>query len=305
MLDLTLFSLIVGLGVAASAVLLYINLAYTAKESEKRRLEREERLRERTIKIRNLGWDEDLQGEAKKSGWSLSLKEYLLISGGAFLFALIVGIALKNALIAVGGGLVAYMLPRHVVKIHKKKEYKLKIKLLKPALQAISSAHTFKPNIVSAIQHALGSMQNPIKKEFELFLSDVETGTPVREALNLMKKRVNIKYLDFFVKAALMAEEEGGKTHELIKTCAAIIDQDMLVMEEFETEISKEKGATIQLMFLQFVMLGFLSVMQPSAFAAYTQTLFGRVFIFYILAATLTVYQISDKLTDTSLEEVG
>lgn len=295
------YSIIAGIVVTAITLVLYFKLTDTAREAEKRRLEKQEKATQLAGKFRKLGWQEEL---GKKSSWGISFKEYLLISGGALLFMILIGIALKNIFIAVGGGLIAYMLPRYVIKRNRKKEYKLKVKLLKPALQSIASAHTFKPNIISAIQHAVGSMQDPIKRDFELLIMDVEMGMPVKEALEQLRKRVNIKYLDFFIKVATMAEEEGGKTHELIKTCAEIIDQDMLVMEEFETEIIAEKRQAIILLLLQYVMLGFLSFTQPQAFEAYTTTLFGQIFILYLLIATFIAYQLVEKLTDTSLEEV-
>lgn len=303
-MNLTLYTLITGLLAAIFSVFIYLRFSYTAREAEKKRVEMQLKMQENTMKIKNLGWQDDLQEEARKSGWSLTAKEYLFISGGSFLVMLIIGMVLRNAFVAVGGGLFAYMLPRYVIKNNRKKEYKLKVKLLKPALQAIASAHTYKPNIVSAVQHAVGSMQQPIKRDFELFLMDVEMGTPIKEALKALRKRVNVKYLDFFIRVVSMAEDEGGRTHELIKTCAEIIDQDQLTMEEFETEIAAEKRTTTQLLFLQFVMLGFMSVTQQEAFAAYTQTLFGQVFVFYLMASTFIVYQLSEKLTDSSLEEV-
>jgi len=145
-------------------------------------------------------------------------------------------------------------------------------------------------------------MQYPIKRDFELFLLDIEMGAALHEALASLRKRVNIRYLDFFIKVVVIAEEEGGKTHELIKTCAEIIDQDMLVTEEFETEISAEKKTTVQLLLLQFVMLGFMSFSQPQAFAAYTQTMFGQIFLFYIFLATVITYQLAEKYTDLSLD---
>ncbi len=298
------FSLFTGLLISVASLLLYIRLTHSAREAERKRLERQEKMQDKLAKIKNLGWQDDLLDEARKSGWSLTAKEYLFISGGSFLFMLIIGLLLKNVFVAAAGGLIAYMLPRYIIKMNRKKEYKLKVRLLKPAIQAIASAHTFKPNVLSAIQYAAGSMQQPIKHDFEMFLGDVETGTPLKDALKSLRKRVNIKYLDFFIKVVRMAEEEGGGTHELIKTCAEIIDQDMVVMSEFEAEISAEKKTTFQLLFLQYVVLGFLGVSQPAAFAAFTGTLFGQVFVFYLLVSTLAVYQAAEKYTDISLEEV-
>ncbi len=300
MLNLTVFSIISALAVTIISMYLYFKLSYTAKEVEKRRIGAQQKSQERLSKIKNFGWNEDLQSE--KQSWGLSFKEYLLISGLSLVIALLIGIALKNVYIALGGGVIAYVLPRYVISHNRKKDYKLKVKLIKPALQAIASAHTYKPNIITAIQQAVSSMQYPIKRDFELFLMDVEMGVTLHEALASLRKRVNIKYLDFFIKVVIIAEEEGGKTHELIKTCAEIIDQDMLVMEEFETEISAEKKTTIQLLFLQFVMLGFMSFSQPQAFAAYTQTTFGKIFLFYIFIATFVVYQLAEKYTDMSPE---
>jgi Flp pilus assembly protein TadB len=305
MLDYRTYTILMGLAVTALALFLYYRLSLTAKEIEKRRMEAQEKAQERLRKITRIGWHERLQKEAWKSGWDLTLKDYLFISGGAFLVTLILSIALKNIFLAVFGGVIAYLLPRYIIRVNRKKEYKLKVKLLKPALQAIASAHSFKPNIVSAIQHAVGAMQDPIKRDFELLLADIETGMPLHEALNGLRQRVNVKYLDFFIKVVLLAEEEGGKTYELIKTCAEMIDQEMLVMEEFETEVAAEKKTTYQLLLLQYVMLGFLSLTQPAAFAGYTTTLFGRLFLVYIFGASVAIYYLLEKYTDTSLEEVS
>jgi len=301
MISMELYLILTGAAVTALVMYLYFKLSYSARELEQRRLEAQEKAREQMLKIKNLGWSEGLK---ERSGWSISKKEYFLLAGGSLLAMLFVGAIMKNIFIALGGGLIAYMLPRYVIKKNRKREYKLKVKLLKPALQAIASAHTFQPNIISAIQHAVSSIQPPLRKNFELFLVDVEMGVPLRDALNALRKRVNVRYLDFFLKVVLMAEEEGGKTHELIKTCAEIIDQDTMVMEEFETEISAQKREAVTLLGLQYVMLGFLSVTQPQAFQAFTTTFLGQAFVFYLLLATFIAYQLIEKFTDTSLEEV-
>ncbi len=303
-MNLNTYTAVTGLAAAIISAFIYLKFSYTAREVENKRVEMQLKMQENTLKIKNLGWQDDLQEEARKSGWSLTMKEYLFISGGSFLVMLVVGLVLRNVFVAVGGGLLAYMLPRYVIKNNRKKEYKLKVKLLKPALQAIASAHTYKPNIVSAIQHAVTSMQQPIKHDFELFLMDVEMGTAVKSALKSLRKRVNVKYLDFFIRVVSMAEDEGGRTHELIKTCAEIIDQDQLTMEEFEAEITAEKRATTQLLILQFVMFGFMSLTQQEAFTGYTQTLFGQIFVFYLMVSTFIIYQMADKLTDSIMEEV-
>lgn len=297
MIDLTLYLFAIGAGTSLLVVYLYLKLSFSAKEMERKRLESEMRTRERLLKIKNLGW-------SKQENKGMSRKEHILIAASSLIVMVIIGIALGNIFVALGGGLIAYMLPKHIAKRNKKKEYKLKVKLLKPALQAVASAHTFQPNIVAAIQHAVGSMQQPLKKDFELFLVDVEMGVPLKEALSSLGKRVNIKYLDFFLKVVLMAEEEGGKTHELIKTCAEIIDQDTLVIEEFETEVSSQKREAVTLLGLQYVMLGFLAFTQPQAFAGFTTTMLGQGFVFYILLATFIAYQLIERFTDASMEEV-
>jgi Flp pilus assembly protein TadB len=297
------FSLLTGAVLVIMPVLLFSFFTRSIKETEQKRLERQEKMQEKLAKIKAVGYRPELADQARRAGWSITFNEYLMISGGAFLVMLIIGALLRNVFVAAGGGLVAYMLPRYLIKLHRKKEYKLKVRLLKPAIQAIASAHTFKPNILSAIQYAVPSMQEPIKRDFEIFLYDVETGTPLKDALLLLRKRVNIRYLDFFIRVISMSEEEGGSAHELIKTCAEIIDQDMLVMAEFETEISAEKKTTYQLLLLQYVVLGFLGVSQPAAYAAFTGTLFGQVFILYVMASSLIVYSLAEKYTDTSLEE--
>lgn len=296
--DLNMYAIVAGIIVTSVTAFLYFKLTVSAKEKERKRIEFAEKIAKQKEMAARLGWQKE-----EASSWNLTLKEYLLITGGSFVLILIVGFLLGNIFIAIGGGIAAYMLPRYLIKRSRKKEYKLRVRLLKPALQAVASAHTFKPNIVSAIQHATPSMQDPIKKEFEIFLMDTETGVPTRKALDSLKTRVNIKYLDFFVKVVIMAEEEGGKTHELIKTTADIIDQDMLVMEEFEAEVHKEKRTTIQLLFLQYLVLGFLAVTQPAAFAFYTESILGQIFILYILGSTAVAYCLLERFTDTSLQK--
>lgn len=302
-ISLTLYSIVSATIVTIVVMYLYYKLSLSAKEKEKRRLEASREAQKKLLKIKNLGWSDKLKDE--KYGWGLSFKEYLLISGSALFIMVLVGIALKNIFIAIGGGLIAYMFPRYVIKRNRKRVYKLKTKLLKPALQAIASSHTFQPNIISAIQHAVPSIQQPLRRDFELFLMDVEMSVPLYVALNSLRKRVNSKYLDFFIKVVFMAEEEGGRTHELIQTCAEIIDQDMLVMEEFETEIASQRKEANLLLILQFVMLGFLSVTQPDAFKAFTGNILGQIFMLYLLFATFIAYQLIEKFTDASLEEVS
>ncbi len=297
----TMIYLIIIVGIILSTITAIMYLKLTTNQ-QKTTIEKSVKKETGLItKIKKLGWQDDLG----KHNWGISFREYVFISGCALLIMILVGIALKNVFVAISGGLIAYMLPRYIIKRNRKKEYKLKVKLLKPALQSVASAHTFKPNIISAIQHAISSMSDPIKKDFELFIMDVEMGMSAREALEYLRKRVNIKYLDFFVKVAIMAEEEGGATHDLIKTCAEIIDQDVIVMEEFETEILAEKRQGTTLLLLQFVMLGFLGITQPHAFQAFTTTWYGQMYVLYLLFSTFIAYQFIEKLTDISLEEIN
>ena len=57
---------------------------------------------------------------------------------------------------------------KYVIRRNRQSEYKLKVKLLRPALQAIASAHSYRPTL-AAIQQATGSMQDPIKKILSCF----------------------------------------------------------------------------------------------------------------------------------------
>lgn len=305
MIDATVYSFLVGLCLAIVSVVLYFKLGFSAREIEKHRMAAQEQAEERKLKLKNIGWNPSELDGTDETAVSLSKKEYLFITGGSFLLIALIGFALQNFFIAIAGGIVAYSLPKHLLKRARKQQYKLKVKLLKPALQSIASAHSFKPNIVSAIQYSIDSMQDPIKKDFELFLSDIEMGLPTEQALNALRKRVNVKYLDFFIKVVQMAQDEGGNTHELIKTSAEIIDQDMLTMEEFEAEIHGEKRTTYMLLFFQLLMLTVMGITQPHALEIFTQTLVGQAFVFYLVLSSFIIYQISEKITDSSLEEVS
>jgi tight adherence protein B len=291
-LDLNTYSIVVAAMFTTVVFILSKRLtAVKQTTTEQKRAEKADTI----YRIKKFAWT-----QASRNIGDLTKKEYLVIGGSSLAIMLLIAFALNNFFIAILGGVLAYSMPRYVIRRNRQSEYKLKVKLLRPALQAIASAHSYRPNILAAIQQATGSMQDPIKKDFELFLYDIETGTPLREALQSLQKRINVSYLDLFCKVVIMASEEGGRTHDVLKTCVEIIEDDIVTMAEFEAEIAREKTQAYTLMALQYAVFGFVALSQPAAFSTFIDTLFGQLFVAYILVSTLFVWHRLDKLTDTS-----
>jgi tight adherence protein B len=77
-------------------------------------------------------------------------------------------------------------------------------------------------------------MQNPIRQEFELVLSENKLGLSIEESFNNLAKRVQSDDVEMFVTAVNILKETGGNLAETFDTITATIRERLKLEKKIE-----------------------------------------------------------------------
>ncbi len=140
-----------------------------------------------------------------------------------------------------------------------------------------------------SFNQALGMVQDetkpPISDEFKRVLSEIRMGSPEKDALDNMAKRINSEHLDWTVMAINVQREVGGNLAEVMEIIASTIRERDRVMNQIKALTAEGRISAYILIALPIVVGGILSILNREYVSLLVTTKLGLI----ITAITFTL----------------
>lgn len=209
-----------------------------------------------------------------------------------------------NSLFArlIAGGLfgyLGYMFPKGWLKylIHKRRKMlneQVQDSLLNIA-DALKSGHT----IQDAIKIVGEEMNYPMGPEFARAHREMETGRTLAQALQGLKKRINLPDFDMAVNAMEIQFEVGGKLEPLLRNMVKITQERAELRKEIQKSIANSKTVGIVLLVAPIFFVVVFTLLNAETYLQMFKSIIGIVMLAialgcYIIAAFFIVYIVKD-----------
>ncbi|KIV58943.1 hypothetical protein AM501_23920 [Aneurinibacillus migulanus] len=146
-----------------------------------------------------------------QAGLKWNMLEYI---GFTFILSIVTGllvyVVVKGTLFGVIGMLSGPFIMRYYLsrKIYQRRE--IMTEQLKPVLRSLGNQMKASKNLTQSIEYALPSMEEPLKSEFEMILSDIRSGMTESEAFQEAHKRIPVKEFKLVAMGVSISKKTGG-----------------------------------------------------------------------------------------------
>lgn len=247
------------------------------------------------------------QAQAEKIGWKISKKEIALIIGFAFLLVACLSAITKNPLVLIAGVIIGFMAPKMAIE---QKRRSLRINLLSKLpdpLRLLLSRLPDQQNITRAIETTRDEINDPqLKKIFDRYLSEVNLGASVRDALISMKYAVNLKKFDIVVENLIQAHQDGITQEAINALDKAIeaIEFDLRAIEKVKQTSNQKKKNLYTALGIVCGFIPLVSMLRTGDTNIYLETIPGKIIILLHVLGGVYVIIKGEEYLSLNLEEL-
>jgi tight adherence protein B len=202
-----------------------------------------------------------------------------IMIGGAFLFAIVAGVAGAGGLAILAMFLVGGFIPYVFVWVKarrriRKFEDQLPDLLITMAA-SLKAGHSFKQGLQSVVDEG----QEPAAKELRRILTDTQLGRPMEEALNDTADRIGSKNFSFVITAVNIQRQVGGSLAGLFDMVADTVRDRQQFARKIRSLTAMGRMSAYTLVGLPFFIAGALTLLNPSYMAPLYNTHTGHLLI--------------------------
>lgn len=309
-MDLILFTLLVGAGVAMVIIGAYHHLSEAVDTIEKRLGRyagmRPSEIRDEVVKktthlsktvntfVNRQSFADRLRDDLQRADLKLTPGEFLFLRLGAVMIAcLIAFILFQNFLIAFGAGVLGFFAVGFWLGHRKKARERRFNELLGDAVIMMSSGLRAGYSMMQALKTVSREMSAPINDEFHRVTMEVGVGISVEDALNHLVKRVKSVDLELMTIAMNVQREVGGNLAEILDTIAATIRERQELRGEVKTLTAQGRISAYIICALPV----FLAVAMYFMNRAYVSVLWTTPAGYFMLAVAVTMMVIGFFVT--------
>jgi tight adherence protein B len=132
-------------------------------------------------------------------------------------------------------GAVSVVIPLFIVESTRNKRLVDFNAQISDALTIMSNSLRSGFSFVQSMDMVRKELPNPIKKEFDRTITEVNLGTPIEDALNNLSKRVNSDDLELVITAVLIQRQVGGNLAEVLDNIGGAIRERIRIKREIKT----------------------------------------------------------------------
>jgi tight adherence protein B len=179
-------------------------------------------------------WGAGAARELARADLKLKVGEYLamrVIAGAVVATGLYLA-GESNFFIALGGGVVGYMLPKMYVGMQKKKRYHKFNDQLADMLNLMVNGLRAGYSTMQSMEAVSKEMPAPISVEMRRVVQEMQLGVPMESALDNLFRRVPSGDLDLVITAINVQREVGGNLAEILSTISHTIRERVRIKGE-------------------------------------------------------------------------
>ena len=199
---------------------------------------------------------EELALQLERADMKLTVSEFVAVRIFLGLFGvglpiLLMGTRPAGILLAVGAGLLGYMLPKLYMGRGKSKRVEKLNEQLPDALTMLANALKSGFGLMQSMDLVARELEHPIATDIRRMLQDINVGAATDEALQNLARRSGSSDLDIVVTAMLIQQSTGGNLAEILETVGHTMRERIRIRGEIKTLTTQQ------------VMTGFIIGMLP------------------------------------------
>jgi tight adherence protein B len=229
---------------------------------------------------RSKQFDEKMQLQLDQAGWPLRSTEFILFQVGGVVLGAILGFGLfRSPLVGVMLMILGGLAPRLALSQRMSKRQGDFLEQLPDTLQLLSGSLQAGYGFLQALDTCAKEANPPTSTEFSRVLSEARLGMPLEEALDAMADRVGGEDFKWVVLAINIQRQVGGNLAALLTTVANTLRERQQVRRQIKVLSAEGRLSAVILVALPFVLVGYLSVVNPSYLSSLTAETVGKISI--------------------------
>ncbi|MHB8126905.1 MAG: type II secretion system F family protein [Desulfitobacteriaceae bacterium] len=212
-----------------------------------------------------LHWSKKLEKELQRASIPLNGGEFLALQTLITLFFFLIGLSLTHKLlVGLILGIPGFILPKIWLKNTQKNKNSQFNNQLIDALLIIANSLKAGFSFLQAIDLVSKEMSDPIAKELQYTLREMNYGTPTEEALLNLSDRVGNDDLDLVITAILIQRQVGGNLAEVLQSIHSTIQDRLRIKNEIKTLTAQGRMSGYIIAALPFGIAAVLTLINPS-----------------------------------------
>ncbi len=175
--------------------------------------------------------------------------------------------------------LLSYITPDLIVRMRKNKNRKLLGEQIYYSIGIISGSLQAGHSLMQSMRIVATEIENPIRREYNRIIKEINLGIPVQTALNNAKTRVDTKDFALFVNAVLIQLKTGGNLAEILDSIGSTIRERQKLDNELKTLTAQGRLSAGIILLLPVALAIILYVINPDHIMVLFTTTLGRIML--------------------------
>lgn len=165
-------------------------------------------------------------------------------------------------------------------------------------MTALSATVKSGMTLEESIAEIATNMRPPVSQEFTLIKQRIDAGQTIVSALRAADQRLKAPRLSLILQSIIVSQERGGRLASLMDRLSVAMREIQRVEERIKTETSGLRLSARIMVFVPFVICGFLYLAEPQQVTMLFTTLIGNVILVLAIAMDIAAFRAMQKIID-------
>lgn len=224
---------------------------------------------------------------------------FVALKYGGAVIALLIGFLLLNSLIfGVFMAAIVFWVPSLLLsRIVSRRRDRLD-EQVGDVMTALSATVKSGMTLEQSITEIATKMRPPVSEEFALIKERIDGGQTIVSALKAADARLNAPRLSLIFQSIIVSQERGGRLASLMETLSVAMREIERVEERIKTETSGLRLSARIMVFMPFLICGFLYIAEPTQIEMLFNTPIGNAILVIAVALDIGAFRMMQKLID-------
>lgn len=224
---------------------------------------------------------------------------FVILKYGGAIIAFLVGMFMFNSLVfGLFMAAIVYVIPGVMLKrIVNKRRDRLEAQT-SDVMTALNATVKSGMTLEESIGEVAANMRPPVAEEFSLIKQRIDAGQTIVSALRAADKRLDAPRLSLILQALIVSQERGGKLATLMERLSEAMREIERVEERIKTETSGLRLSARIMVFIPFIICGFLYLAEPQQVTMLFTTFIGNVILVVAIALDIIAFRSMQKIVD-------
>jgi len=165
-------------------------------------------------------------------------------------------------------------------------------------MTALSATVKSGMTLEESIAEIASNMRPPVSQEFTLIKQRIDGGQSIASALKAADQRLQAPRLSLILQSIIVSQERGGRLAALMERLSVAMREIQRVEERIKTETSGLRLSARIMVFLPFVIAGFLYIAEPAQVTMLFTTPIGNIILVVAIAMDIAAFRMMKKIVD-------